>query len=74
MRVLDPVAAINPAPVGKPWRMLETLTGKRVGLLRGLKSEDSAISMFPAGSHEQIYVGVGQQTLENNLFVIAARW
>lgn len=35
MRVLDPVADINPATKGKPKKTLDSLAGKRVGLLWG---------------------------------------
>lgn len=35
MRVLDPIADINPATTGKPKTSLDSLTGKRVGLLWG---------------------------------------
>jgi hypothetical protein len=56
--------AERPRDDGNPWEEFHVSEA-------GLKSEDSAISMFPAGTHDQITTGVGAQTLENNIYVIA---
>jgi hypothetical protein len=56
--------AERPRDDGNPWEALHVTEG-------GLKPEDSAVSMFPSGTHEQIASGIGANTLENNLHVFA---
>ncbi len=55
------LAAERPPEDGNPW--------EEIHVTNGLKSEDSAVSMFPSGAHTQISAGGGANTLENNLFV-----
>jgi hypothetical protein len=45
MRVLDPMGELNVAPEGKPIRELETLSGKRVGLLWGMHA--ASVKFWP---------------------------
>jgi hypothetical protein len=55
------LVAERPAEEQNPW--------EEIHVTNGLKSGDSAVSMFPAGTHIQLSAGVGANTLENNLFV-----
>jgi hypothetical protein len=57
------VLAERPADDQNPWEPIH--------VTNGLDTNDSAVSVFPAGSHDQISAGIGAQTLENNLYVIA---
>lgn len=57
------LVAERPPDDGNPW--------EEIHVTAGLTSQDSAVSMFPTVSHEQISAGVGAQTLENNLYVFA---
>ncbi len=55
--------AERPPEDDNPWEELHVSAG--------LRSEDSAITMFPAGSHLQIVTGIGAKTFDDNLQVIA---
>ncbi len=55
------LVAERPPDDGNPW--------EEIHVTNGLKSGDSAVSMFPAATHTQIAAGVGGNTIENNLFV-----
>ncbi|MGH9842378.1 MAG: hypothetical protein ACREEM_26825, partial [Blastocatellia bacterium] len=57
------VMAERPPDDDNPWEELHVAAG--------LSSSDSAITMFPAGSHLQIATGIGAQTFDDNLEVIA---
>lgn len=58
------LVAERPRDDGNPWEELHVTEG-------GLRPEDSAVSMFPAGSHDQTGTGIGGQTFDNNLYIIA---
>ena len=53
--------AERPPEDNNPW--------EQIHVTNGLNPEDSAVSVFPVGSHDQISSGIGAQTLENNLYV-----
>lgn len=57
------LVAERPPSDGNPWEELH--------VTNGFNSDDSVVSMFPAGTHDQISTGIGAQTLENNIEVIA---
>ena len=40
-----------------------------IHVTNGLKPEDSAVSMYPSGTHIQFNFGTGANTIENNLYV-----
>jgi hypothetical protein len=54
--------AERPPDDGNPWEELH--------VTNGLKSEDSAVSMFPVVTHDQITPAIGTQTFENSVYVI----
>jgi hypothetical protein len=56
------LVAERPPEEANPWEPIH--------VTNGLKPEDSAISMYPAGTHIQFSSGTGANTLENNLYVI----
>lgn len=55
--------AERPPDDENPWEELHVTAG--------FNSSDSAITMFPAGSHLQIATGIGAKTFDDNLAVIA---
>ncbi len=57
------VLAERPPDDDNPWEELHVSAG--------LSSSDSAITMFPAGSHLQIATGIGAKTFDDNIEVIA---
>lgn len=54
--------AERPPDDGNPWEELH--------VTNGLRSEESAVSMFPVVTHDQITPAIGTQTFENSLHVI----
>lgn len=56
------LVAERPPEEDNPWEPIH--------VTNGLKPEDSAVSMYPAGTHIQFNAGTGANTVENNLFVI----
>jgi hypothetical protein len=54
--------AERPADDGNPWEALH--------VTNGLGPEDSAVSMFPVVTHDQITPAFGTQTFENSIYVI----
>jgi hypothetical protein len=58
------VVAERPRDDGNPWEEFHVTEA-------GLDPTDSAVSMFPAGSHQQIGTGIGGTTFDNNLFIIS---
>lgn len=54
--------AERPPDDNNPWEELH--------VSNGLKSEDSAVTLFPVDNHYQISPAIGTQTFENSLFVI----
>jgi hypothetical protein len=58
------VVAERPRDDGNPWEEFHVTEA-------GLQPGDSAISMFPAGSHDQVGTGTGGLTFDNNLYMIA---
>lgn len=45
MRVLDPLGELSAAPAGRPMRELESLDGRRVGLLWGMHA--ASVKFWP---------------------------
>jgi hypothetical protein len=62
LRVLDPIAKINTPPAAKPLRGIESLTGKRVGLLWGRHA--ATVKFWPVirGSRARPLQAVGKHT------------
>lgn len=56
------LVAERPPEEANPWEPIH--------VTNGLKPEDSAVSMYPAGAHIQFNAGTGANTIENNIFVI----
>jgi hypothetical protein len=54
--------AERPPDDGNPWEELH--------VSRGLQPEDSAVSMFPVVTHDQITPAIGTQSFENSVYVI----
>jgi hypothetical protein len=54
--------AERPPDDGNPWEELH--------VSNGLKSTDSAVSMFPVVTHDQITPAIGTQSFENSIYVI----
>lgn len=54
--------AERPRDDGNPWEEFH--------VTNGLRPEDSAVSMFPVVTHDQITPAIGTQTFENSLYVI----
>ncbi len=54
--------AERPRDDGNPWEEFHATNG--------LKPEDSAVSMFPVVTHDQITPAIGTQTFENSVYVI----
>ncbi len=55
------VVAERPAADGNPWTPIH--------VSNGLEPEDSAVSMFPVGFHDEFWAGTGAQSIENVLHV-----
>ena len=55
------LVAERPPEEDNPW--------EQIHVTNGLKPGDSAVSMFPSGTHVQFNMGTGANTIENNLFV-----
>ena len=55
------LVAERPPEEDNPWEPIH--------VTNGLKLEDSAVSMYPAGTHIQFNFGTGANTIENNLSV-----
>lgn len=56
------LVAERPPEEDNPWEPIH--------VTNGLKLEDSAVSMYPAGTHIQFNAGTGANSVENNMYVI----